>query len=395
MVFTSVFASDILDRVNSVEQVIKTPGTYYDFGIPQRRQVKDFLGDRALPLINDVRRYWCSYSTPLAIDSIDVTPPSLTHIKNAVVVKDFQHVIVDNQCIADRFGSRYTFEKAMASHGRYFGYDSTIKCFNLRKNLEPIYHIPSNDPELESFILISNDVNDRCLTHWLLGKIPEIMLLRPYLESIKNPTLIFTYKPKKWQLDSLALALHPNLRFKVCVIEGSAFFANLIIPFGSDQPSLNKSTVDFFESISKGLRVDSPISSLPRKVYISRRDADTRRLLNEQSAIQVLMEYGYVPLVMTNYSLFEQIAIMANCESLIMIDGSHGCFGYFLRPNPNIGLIQSVSPGSSPWEMLFNVLGIQTETLSAQSQASSEGISINSDMTVCLDSIRHFCAKRK
>ena len=384
--------SELLRRARTAEDVISTPGTYYDFGVAVTRQLKDLLCEAAKLQLNEGKRYWCSYSTPLASETITVNPPRLVHLENAIVVKDFQHVIVENQCLADRFGSCQTFKKAMASHGLYFGYDSSNDSFNLDRKIGTVNHLEKEIEERETFILLSNDLNDRCFTHWLLGKLPEIMLLRPYLGSIKNPTLVFSYPPKHWQLESLALALHPYNQFKACTISTSTYFKKILMPLGSDQPTLDQTMYKYFRNLSDTFRFDKKAYNLASKLYISRMDADSRRLVNEDAAIPILMDHGFVPLVMTNYSFLEQIAIISNCNTLIMIDGSHGCFGYFLPPNSSVGLIQSSEPGTSPWEMMFNLIGLPTNSIRAEVQNSSVRNNANSDLTICLESLREYCS---
>jgi hypothetical protein len=60
----------------------------------------------------------------------------------------------------------------------------------------------------------------------------------------------------------------------------------------------------------------------PEKIYISRRDTNNRKLLNEAEIEKFLQERGFVPIMLTGLSLAEQINLFAHAKTVIAPHGA-------------------------------------------------------------------------
>jgi capsular polysaccharide biosynthesis protein len=60
----------------------------------------------------------------------------------------------------------------------------------------------------------------------------------------------------------------------------------------------------------------------PRRIYISRRSARWRRVINEAEVLACLHPWGFAPVQMETLSLPEQIALMQGAEAVIGIHGA-------------------------------------------------------------------------
>ena len=64
-----------------------------------------------------------------------------------------------------------------------------------------------------------------------------------------------------------------------------------------------------------------PVNSSPRKIYISRKTTDKRRMVNEVEVAEFLKKQGYISVILEELSLREQVALFYNAENII---GPHG-----------------------------------------------------------------------
>ena len=89
--------------------------------------------------------------------------------------------------------------------------------------------------------------------------------------------------------------------------------------------------------------VNQQTSSPRKRIYVSRADAKYRFVTNESEVQNLLSHFGFETVVMTKYSLEEQIQIFQQAEIVI---GSHGAaFGHSAFMNPGSVLIEFFQSG--------------------------------------------------
>lgn len=105
----------------------------------------------------------------------------------------------------------------------------------------------------------------------------------------------------------------------------------------------------------------------PSRIYISRRHASYRRILNEDETIARLSPYGFVPIVLESLSFLEQVALFANAKAIIAPHGAGLTNTLFC--NPGTQLIEIFSPDmvSVNYWVVSNIIGLNYSYLIGES----------------------------
>jgi len=180
---------------------------------------------------------------------------------------------------------------------------------------------------------------------------PNIYRCRELLIKYKPP-LIFTYEPTTWQIDIL-LTLFPWLKgFTILICKNPTKFESLFVPANLDEPHID---IDFFNF----LRQLTPQTNIQvnQKIYVTRNDATTRRMLNESVLLDKLEVFGYKAFDMSKISFFEEMALFRSAKYVIYISGSHCMNTIFCPPSTPVCTIQSFKSVLST-KFLLNNFGV-------------------------------------
>lgn len=161
--------------------------------------------------------------------------------------------------------------------------------------------------------------------HWFAEYLPRLEAVK-YFESVagERPAIIVPNNPPDWLMDSISFLGFESNR----IIEwsgGRVAVDRLIIPEVRHVPVQNGYIHDPFgmKWVGQQLRraVSSSSQDWPSRVYISRDDADERRVVNETQVVSILEEYGFSRVVLSNLSLADQIALFYQTD---VVMGPHG-----------------------------------------------------------------------
>ena len=83
------------------------------------------------------------------------------------------------------------------------------------------------------------------------------------------------------------------------------------------------------------------VKNLGERIYISRRKANRRKLVNQESVEQKLMEHGFEIVCMEDYSFMEQISIANHAKVIAGIHGAGLCNVLFME---NEGKVLELAP---------------------------------------------------
>lgn len=118
----------------------------------------------------------------------------------------------------------------------------------------------------------------------------------------------------------------------------------------------NPHTVKLMLDWKQGMQIaPSPV----RKIYITRRDAAARRIVNEHEFLPVLGRRGYHIVALSEFSLEEQISLVSHAE---VIAGPHGMgmsFLFFSAVHPKIFEIFHPFRGTLEYKMLADISEFQ------------------------------------
>jgi capsular polysaccharide biosynthesis protein len=162
--------------------------------------------------------------------------------------------------------------------------------------------------------------NHRSHYHWLLDYLPRLMTVRQF-ECLRSLRIVVGKDLTSTQRESLELAGIDKAR--LCVLDDGAFyrFDALWVPSVFTQGGLfHPAALTWLrQTYLRGIPKDD---SRPRRLFISRRDAAKRHLLNEDEVSAYLESVGFGTILSSQLSFSEQVAAFAHAETIVAATGS-------------------------------------------------------------------------
>ena len=229
------------------------------------------------------------------------------------------------------------------------------KLFGLKKNRQFIPEtFPFNSPRrldklgirlkslLPNFLEISSplcsllDINQwhYAYFHWFIDILPRVLSVLDYQE--KSGKYVFLLVPKtlkEWQLTSLNLLGFDSSSFfplDQTTVTTSILSTTLIASPAGRANGLPNAPYDCMSSVviqDLALKLSSsPLQTrllgCPKKIYISRNDALSRRIINEDEVVSFLESYGYVSVILDGMPLHQIISLFRTATHIIGVHGA-------------------------------------------------------------------------
>lgn len=196
--------------------------------------------------------------------------------------------------------------------------------------------------------------------HWMADLLPRLKLLE--LAEIKLEEIDFfvvnsCHLPfQRKTLNLLGIPTHKIIQnSKIPHIKAP----NLVVPsLPGDVGLMSPWTCQFLRESFLNKAV-SPELKTPDRIYISRRHASYRRLLNEEEIIARLSPYGFVPIVLESLSFLEQVALFANAKAIIAPHGAGLTNTVFCNPGTQLIEIFSIDMVSVNYWVVSNIMGLE------------------------------------
>jgi hypothetical protein len=155
--------------------------------------------------------------------------------------------------------------------------------------------------------------------HWLFDILPRIFLLEK--SGLMDEIEIFVFPELKYDFQRESLFKIGFPLDKILEIKPNEYLEakEMIVPsLPSKLGTVNKWSLDFLSSRlgEHSSKKDS------NRIYISRKNANQRKLLNEDEIINFLKSEGYLIVLAENLSLDQQITLFANADVVISPHGS-------------------------------------------------------------------------
>ena len=176
----------------------------------------------------------------------------------------------------------------------------------------------------DSFLYVSGaNSGYKNFYHWIYQCLPSIILAQTIYSGQKFKIVL----PPLEGFRKRSLELLGIKDINIHILEDdeilkckSLVYSNLL----SGQFSFNP--VPFIEQILKPFKLNCQINSLvgayPEKIYISRKDTNRRVLANDAEISEYLSGLGFQEIVMSDYSLEEQVSLFSNAKFIIAPHGA-------------------------------------------------------------------------
>ncbi len=173
--------------------------------------------------------------------------------------------------------------------------------------------------------------------HWMFDSLPRLQIMRDYhidLEDIDKFVVIGDQKQFQQEtLNFLGIPTHKIITNEQYPhIQGE----NLIVPIGA---GWNRFSSNFLrQTFLPNQNLENPKD----RIYISRKKAQRRHVINEDKVMQLLAPYGFKPVILESMSVQEQVLLFAKAKFVI---GPHGAgLANIVFCQPGTKVIEFLSP---------------------------------------------------
>jgi hypothetical protein len=168
--------------------------------------------------------------------------------------------------------------------------------------------------------------------HWMHSVFPRIDILRRHQFAADYALL---YKATQhFQKDGLRIAGLADRSVVAPARDAVQFFEDLVFPSplvqGGDFWLRSTSVGQFYETLSV------PPVETGKKLYISRKGAEVRRLRNETALLELLSHHGFAVVEAEKLSFAEQLATFRNCEFMLGVHGAGLSHAVSMKPGSRL-----------------------------------------------------------
>ncbi|MFK7849069.1 MAG: DUF563 domain-containing protein [Rhodothermales bacterium] len=197
----------------------------------------------------------------------------------------------------------------------------------------------------------------------------------------KEAVIVLPQTPNRYQAAFLdLLAIPPEKRVvadKTCIK-----FSRLVLPsMRRHGRAVSRAGLEAFRVQALSQLPDQP-NKRSRRIYLSRRNAQTRRVLNELEVETVLHSHGFETAQTDQMNLIEQIALFSKAEIIVGPHGAGLANMVFAKAPRVIEFLPS-----DLWDLGY-FIGLNASCGGSYSGIVFDGTSPNDDMTVDIDALR-------
>ncbi len=187
-----------------------------------------------------------------------------------------------------------------------------------------------------------------CFGHWIHETLPKLFILKDvgYLDKI-DAFILGDGCKSKFHNDSLEIFGIDKNKIIYISDQTEILCKNLYL---SSFPSENTHYPDIwicnkYRELSKELIKNYDATKFPKKIYLTRRNVKTRRILNEDNLMDILSKLGYEMICPEEYSLQEQFCMFYNADKIISILGSGLTNLVCSKPSISVlGIVPNIRP---------------------------------------------------
>ena len=252
--------------------------------------------------------------------------------EQSVELKKPNHVYNETHPIFGGCGKPHSFPKAylcflknariVNENGVIISYDGKVFAdftFEFGKSIEEndVFKSYINEPKFrEEYLATITSTGNTGYFHWIFESLPRLKLLEGVIDQIDY--LIVPYNLKRFHLETLNLLGFSEDRL-LKIKDGTHLLCeNLFVPsLPVGAAGMSKWIFDFLSESFTPEDVVEPY----RLIYISRKDALYRKIINEKEVEDCLREIGFEMVQMSELPFLEQVKICAEARIVV---GPHG-----------------------------------------------------------------------
>lgn len=152
--------------------------------------------------------------------------------------------------------------------------------------------------------------------HWICDSLPRIKMIEGIRDEIDY--LIVPEKLKQFHIETLYLLGFSEEKLVKISDSNNLLCENLIVP---SMPGISGNTPKWACDFLREIFLPEGYSKPHRLIYISRKDAIYRKVINEREIEEFLQEFGFEIVEMSKLSFLEQVKI---CSEAKVVVGPHG-----------------------------------------------------------------------
>lgn len=238
-----------------------------------------------------------------------------------------------------------------------------------------------------TYVLVHNSYTG--YFHWLLESLPRILIAKEKLPhfSLLLPNT-FTDSFYKDTLDLLGVNTVERIHAKTIYKAPKLALPYLLEPMGSFSPAIVANL--------KNVLLNSPLlssvdeSKLPKSglLYVSRKKAPRRKIVNEQQVEELMLQHGFDVICFEDYTTYEQILLCSRARAIVTIHGA-GLSNILFMPQGStvIELRKFDNNLNHTYERLSHALGHKYSLLYCPAADKSQLVQ-DADLQVNLDDVQ-------
>lgn len=327
---------------------------------------------------------------------VDTCNPYFATIKDAQIMSGSSLVRVDeNKIWSDTLADK--------KYGRYacVQYDDMIKARRddalLVKNFVP-------DQTIETAIMLSGSAS-HAYGHWFAEYLPKLRFLLHHPHFSELPIIVDEGMPASHYDFLNALVKNPTF----VLSKGQSLKVNNLVVaptdtyFPTDMIKHHKVPVEYQSSLTIGALkfigekirdTFGPPQNPNRRIFLSRRNTQWRKLLNEQEIIEALKKYCFETIFIEDYNFAEQVQLFQDAEFIVAPNGSALNNLIFSHPSVKCILLgQRRLFNWGGWFGSFMELGYSPIYLAGDSDGEGDEKAKHLDYTISISDLRQTVTK--
>lgn len=203
---------------------------------------------------------------------------------------------------------------------------------------------------------------------WIAEYLPKLQAYEQYISKRnKEPSILIKADPPNWMVESLQLATkgRPN----IVEMDADLMPSETLILSTQNHHSVNNNFNPYcrkkYSWLGEAMIDDIDPSKEPDKIYISRQDADRRRVKNHDELSSELEKRGFEVVTLSDKPFRDQVKLVSGAETILGLHGA-GLVHMLWATNPTI---IEIIPETYLWPTFFclsQIMGFQYDAILAR-----------------------------